>query len=108
MKSITLGITFTVGLIAFVHDTMADPLHTAARQGTKHTNHHNLSEALGAALASKADVSGVIPRAVRGGNPLQMLDPFAPPEYGSAEQNIIRDPDLAGGTAGIKLLSIQL
>jgi hypothetical protein len=107
MKALTLAVTFTVSVVAFVHDTMAAPSHSAARPTTKHTNHHDLSEALGAAFASKADVSGVIPRVVRGGKPLQIFDPFAPPEYGSAEQNTIRDPDLAGRTAGIKLLSIR-
>ncbi len=32
---------------------------------------------------------GVIPRAVRGGNPLQVLNPFASAQYGSAEENTV-------------------
>jgi hypothetical protein len=31
---------------------------------------------------------GVIPRAVRGGHPLQMLNPLAPPRYGTAQQSV--------------------
>ena len=32
----------------------------------------------------KRPVDGVIPRAVRGGNPLQMLNPLAPAKYGTS------------------------
>jgi hypothetical protein len=48
------------------------------------------------------NVQGVIPRAVHGGNPLQMLNPFAPAKYGSAEQSVIVDPE-SGKWTGIKL-----
>ena len=36
---------------------------------------------------------GVIPRAVRGGNPLQMLNPAAPARYGTAQQSVALKPD---------------
>jgi len=36
----------------------------------------------------------VIPRAIRGGNPLQMLNPFAPAKYGTAEENVSLDPNV--------------
>ena len=32
----------------------------------------------------KRDVDGVIPRAIRGGNPIQMLNPRAPAKYGTS------------------------
>jgi hypothetical protein len=38
------------------------------------------------------DVDGVIPRAVRGGNPLQMLNPKAPAKYGTSQEAISYDP----------------
>src|SRR6266576_5351673 len=50
-------------------------------------------------------VDGVIPRAVRGGNPLQMLNPKAPAKYGTAAQSVILDPD-TGKWRGIKLFEI--
>ena len=56
-------------------------------------------------ILHKEDVQGVIPRAVRGGNPLQMLNPFAPAKYGTAEQSVIIDPD-TGKWKGIKLFEI--
>jgi hypothetical protein len=40
---------------------------------------------------SKRDVDGVIPRAVRGGNPLQMLNPRAPRKYGTSQDAVSMD-----------------
>jgi hypothetical protein len=63
------------------------------------------------------EVTGVIPRAVRGGNPLQMLNPRAPARYGTAEQSVaydlppyehkstIHDPGYPGKWRGIKFFS---
>jgi hypothetical protein len=39
----------------------------------------------------KRDVDGVIPRAVRGGNPLQMLNPNAPRKYGTSMEAVSFD-----------------
>jgi len=46
---------------------------------------------------------GVIPRAIRGGNPLQMLNPLAPARYGTAQQSVAMKPDGSGKWNGIKL-----
>ena len=70
-----------------------------ARQRARQTNRP--------ATLSERDVSGVIPRAIRGGNPLQMLNPLAPAKYGAAEDNVSLDPDLPGKVNGIKFLSIS-
>jgi hypothetical protein len=39
-----------------------------------------------------APVEGVIPRAVRGGNILQMFNPKAPAIYGTSQEAIVYDP----------------
>jgi hypothetical protein len=39
---------------------------------------------------------GVVPRAARGGNPLQMVNPFAPPRYGTAQQSIAMKSEYPG------------
>lgn len=52
------------------------------------------------------DVQGVIPRYVRGGNPLQMFNPNAPAKYGTAAESVILDPDTEKWK-GIKLLEID-
>jgi hypothetical protein len=53
----------------------------------------------------KDNVQGAIPRAVRGGNPLQMLNPRAPAKYGTSADSVILDPD-TGKWRGIKLFEI--
>jgi len=53
------------------------------------------------------NISGVIPRAIRGGNPLQMLNPLAPAKYGTAEENVSLDPDVPGKWNGINLFTIS-
>ena len=59
------------------------------------------------ATLSERNVSGVIPRAIRGGNPLQMLNPLAPAKYGTAEENTSLDPDVPGKGNGIKFVRIS-
>ena len=53
----------------------------------------------------RENVQGVIPRASRGGNPLQMINPYAPAKYGTAAQSVVLDPD-TGKWKGIKLFEI--
>lgn len=59
-----------------------------------------------AAPISREPVTGVLPRAFRGGNPLQMLNPRAPAKYGTAEQSVVFDP-FTGKWRGIKLLTFN-
>jgi hypothetical protein len=65
---------------------------------------------------SRRDVTGVIPRAIRGGNPLQMLNPRAPARYGTAEESVlyesysprrsvISDPNYPGKWRGIRFFT---
>ena len=51
----------------------------------------------------RENVQGVVPRALRGGNPLQMLNPNAPPRYGTSIESTSLDPDVPGKWKGIKL-----
>jgi len=43
---------------------------------------------------------GVVPRAIREGNPLQMLNPAAPARYGTAQQSVTLKPDEPGKRNG--------
>ncbi len=55
----------------------------------------------------RQEVTGVLPRAFQqGGNPLQMLNPKAPAQYGKAEDSVVLDPD-TGKWKGIKLFSFN-
>ena len=51
----------------------------------------------------RAEVVGALPRGIRGGNPLQMLNPKAPAKYGNWVQSTSFDPDVPGKWKGIKL-----
>ena len=55
----------------------------------------------------KEEVRGVLPRAFApGNNPLQMLNPKAPPQkYGTSQQHVAYDP-YTGKPMGIKLFEI--
>ena len=50
-------------------------------------------------------VQGAVPRAIRGGNPLQMFNPWAPPQYGTGEQSLAYNP-FTGKYDQIKLFEI--
>jgi hypothetical protein len=50
--------------------------------------------------------SGIVIEAVKTKRPLQLLNPVAPRNYGSAEDNIVRDP-IHQKVTGLKLFSIR-
>jgi hypothetical protein len=55
---------------------------------------------------SNVTYSGIFVELSKTDNPLQLINPAAPPEYGSTEDNTVRDP-ISGEVSGLKLLSIQ-
>jgi hypothetical protein len=58
----------------------------------------------------KRPVDGVIPRAVRGGNPLQMLNPRAPAKYGTSLDAVsldLTDLNNPGKWRGIKFFEFR-
>lgn len=50
--------------------------------------------------------SGVLPQLVKTDNPLQLVNPAAPKEYGDAKDNTVHDPR-TGEAQGIKLFSFS-
>jgi hypothetical protein len=56
-------------------------------------------------LLQRPGVQGAVPRAIRGGNPLQMFNPWAPPQYGTGEQSLAYNP-FTGKYDQIKLFEI--
>jgi hypothetical protein len=108
MRTKTLIANFVAGLL-----TLGQPAQAAGKPATarSHTtsfeSRHPGRETHRPAALSQPIVSGVIPRAIRGGNPLQMLNPFAPAKYGTAEENVSLDSDIPGKWDGIKFFSIS-
>jgi hypothetical protein len=99
MKTKLLIAFIAAVLLAFSQPAWAAPATFESRQKVRQ-NHRP-------AALSKRETSGVLPRAIRGGNPLQMVNPFAPAKYGAANQSVSIDPDVAGRVNGINLVSIS-
>jgi hypothetical protein len=57
-------------------------------------------------ISKRSEVQGVVPQALRGGNPIQMLNPWAPGRYGTWAEHTVFDPDIPGKWKGIKLFEI--
>lgn len=58
-------------------------------------------------ISKKTEVDGVIPRAIRGGNPLQMLNPRAPRKYGTSQQAVSYDQNDPYKWRGIKFFEFR-
>ena len=56
--------------------------------------------------AGPISYSGIAVEIVKLGNPLELINPAAPAEYGFAEQNVIREP-ADGKVSGWKIFSIK-
>ena len=54
----------------------------------------------------KLTYSGIAVEAIQLDNPLQLINPAAPVQYGFAEANLVRDP-IVGRVSGLKIFSIQ-
>jgi hypothetical protein len=50
-------------------------------------------------------LSGIAVEAVKQRNPLQLINPLAPPQYGSPVDNIVRDP--TSHRTGLKIFAIK-
>lgn len=108
MKTKTLIAGLATGLLTLGQPTRAAgnpataPSHTASFESRDHAHQTHRP-----ATRSEQAVSGVIPRAIRGGHPPQMLNPLAPAKYGTAEENVSLDPDVPGKGSGVKVFSIS-
>jgi hypothetical protein len=95
-----------IGSLAAALAALSEPTWAAGDTASFATRHHGRQTHHALTLPRQA-VSGVIPRAIRGGNLLQMLNPLAPAKYGTAEENVSLDPEVPGKGNGIDLFSIS-
>ena len=108
MKTKTLIACLVTGLLTLGQSVRAAANPATALSRTASFEHrHHAHEGPRPATLSERDVSGVIPSAIRGGDPLQMLNPRAAAKYGTAEENVSLDPDVPGKGNGIKFFSIS-
>ena len=107
MRTKTLIACLVTGLLTFGQPAWAagnavTPSHTASFESRQHARQTHRPAILGRPAAS-----GVIPREIPGGNPLQRLNPFAPAKYGTAGENVSMDPDVPGKVNRINFVSIS-
>jgi len=106
MKTSMLNMVFVAALVACDQLSAATSQDASSHSTTLVQRRHSVQSHRPAAEA-RPQVTGVIPRAIRSGNPLQMLNPLAPAKYGAAEENVVLNPDVPGKWDGIKLLGIS-
>jgi hypothetical protein len=98
MKRKTMILGLISGFLTVAQPAWSAPKSFESRQHARQTRR--------SATVSTPQVSGVVPRAIRGGNPLQMLNPLAPAKYGTANESVSIDPDVPGKVNGIIFVSI--
>jgi hypothetical protein len=106
MKTNMLTFVFVAALVACDQLSAATSQHASSHSTTLVQRRHSVQSHRPATEAGP-QVTGVIARAIRSGNLPQMLNPLAPAKYGTAEENVLLDPDRPGKWDGIKLLGIS-
>jgi hypothetical protein len=107
MKPVVLTICLLVGAVYVARQSFATGQDNIESRHPKFVHRHRGVDTRRPAVALDREVRGVIPRAMRGGNPLEMLNPLAPPTYGTAEENVSFDPAVPGKGNGINFVSIS-
>ena len=107
MKTTLFAISLIVGVVLLSHESAADAPKHRLPHGAAFTYRHHAVETHTPPIELKPQVTGVIPRIIRDGDPLQMLDPFVPAKYGTAEEDAVLDRDVPRRGDGIKLLSVS-
>ena len=116
MKTFPLVLTLSVGLLsasALHAQTTVTTRNATGRKTTKtftsrHVTTAERTRVISAPVAIGPRTDGIIPRAIRSGNPLQMINPAAPAEYGSG-QDVTRHEvdDPFQRPQGLKLYAIE-
>jgi hypothetical protein len=94
MKTLTLSILLALSVAA----------SAPAQSFTTRQKNEVRKRALHPPPISNRQPQGALQRGARGGNPLQMLNPKAPPQYGTAADSLVMDE--TGKWRGIKLIEI--
>ena len=107
MKTTVFAISLILAVVSLCHESVAATPEHCFFHGAAFTYKHHAIETHAPVIELKPQLTSVIPRSIRGGDPLQMLNPFAPAKYGTAEEDAVLDSDVSGRRDGIKLLSVS-
>ena len=90
---------FTIGLILRVISLSHESAAATPKHRFSHgafTYRHHAIETHARLIELKPLATGVIPHIIRGGDPPQMLNPFAPAKYGTAQEDTVLDAEILG------------
>ena len=83
------------------------PVVAETQTFTAPANHTKAGPRSAPPISKKMDVDGIVPRAIRGGNPLQMLNPRAPRKYGTSLEAVSYDQNDPNKWRGIKFFEFR-
>jgi len=107
MKELAILVLATGTLAANAQMASADRLlESAGGKPGKQTSTLSLTAKKTEIVKGNVAYNGLAVQAVKVGNPLQLVNPVAPPRYGSAEDNVSRDL-FTGRASGLKIFSIR-
>jgi len=95
MKTTLFTIGLILGVISLSHESAAATPRHRFSHGAFTYRHHAI-ETHARLIELKPVVTGVIPHIIRGGDPPQMLNPFAPAKYGTAQEDTVLDAEILG------------
>jgi hypothetical protein len=95
--------TYLIGLLLFAAAVTAANAQTFTAPVTHPKQRHRPAPP----ISEKNEVDGVVPRAIRGGNPLQMFNPLAPRKYGTSQEAVSYDPNDPIRWRGIKFFEFR-
>src|SRR5437899_3349268 len=107
MKRFLIPLAFVMAFTASAQQRGADqPFETEAARRAKEAALALEEERPNEIRVGNVTYSRILMEALKAQNPLELLNPFAPPEYGSPEDNVVRDP-IHNRVIGLKLFSIE-
>ena len=95
MKTTLFTIGLILGVISLSHESAAATPRHRFSHGAFTYRHHAI-ETHARLIELKPLVTGVIPHIIRGGDLPQMLNPFAPAKYGTAQEHTVLDAEILG------------
>jgi hypothetical protein len=107
VKATIFAMSLLAGVVSLCQESSAATRQYHSPRNAKFTQRPQPVESRRPDIELQPEVAGAIPRALRDGNPLQILNPLAPAKCGFAEENTVVNPDVPGRGEGIKLLSIS-
>jgi hypothetical protein len=96
MKTYLIALLIAAAVTPAVAETLTAPV-TPAKQRTKPAP----------PISQRQAVDGIVPRAIRGGNPLQMLNPRAPRKYGTSLEALSYAQEDPNKWRGIKFFEFR-